>query len=188
MCEFVLVLGLMTAQFLMLEMVPDFLVGVPIRRVFGKVEDVQTRLCTNPYSRLFRCVRWCLIHHNDQMSTRMMSEHLMKELDDFSGSDAFSHQSEQQSSPPTEGRRGSHTGAIAGHLGRGCLPGWRPRLAQKRGQRNVGFILEIEDSAVFPDGPPDLRDLVPQPFLSCRLVDLIVFRRCIQFRAQSDCL
>lgn len=86
----------MTIQFLMLKVVPNLLVGISIRPVLGKAENVQTRLRTDPCSGLLRRVWWRLIHHNDQVSTRMMAEHLMEELDDFSGSDAFLHESEQQ--------------------------------------------------------------------------------------------
>lgn len=61
------------------------------------------------------------------------------------------------------------------HLGFGRLPEVRPRFPQKRRQRNVGFVLKIQDSAVFFDGSANYGSLVPQPSLSSGLVDLVVF-------------
>ena len=79
----------MAGQLLVLEMVPDFFVWIPIRRVLGKIEYVETRLLVDPSPCFLGRVRRCLIHHNDEVSAWMMSKHLVEELNHFLGRDAF---------------------------------------------------------------------------------------------------
>ena len=98
-------------------MVPDFLVRVPVRRVFGKVEYVQPWLITNPSPRLFGSVWWRLVHYDYEMTSRMMPKHLVEKLDYLVRCDPLVDEAKRQLTVATDGGRGSYPSAFSRHLG-----------------------------------------------------------------------
>ena len=82
--KFGFVFRLMTRDLVVFQVVPDFFVRIPIGRVTGQVEHMQAGLASDPSFRFLGCVRRGFVHHDDQMTTRMVSKHLLKELDHFS--------------------------------------------------------------------------------------------------------
>jgi len=81
--EFVFRLGLMGFQFLVLQVVPDLFVRIPVGRVFRQVEHMKARLLSDEGSGFLRGVRWRLIHDDNQVAARVMSQHLLEKVDNF---------------------------------------------------------------------------------------------------------
>ena len=158
----------------MLEVIPDFLVWVPVGRILGKVKDMQSWLIPNIRVRLFRGVGSRLIHHNHNMSSRMMLEHLSEKVNDFGGGNPFFMQSKHQVSASADGRHRGHAAALSGNFPFRRLTAWRPSFSQERCQRDVRLVLKIENRPVFLDRSADFRRLVSQPFPPRLLVNFVV--------------
>src|SRR5487761_584097 len=101
---------LMSNEFLMLEVAPDLFVRIPIRGILRKVEYMQSSLAFYECLGGFRSVWWSLVHHHNQMPSRMMLQHLTEELDYLGRCDPLVEQSKQQVASPADGRhRGNAT-------------------------------------------------------------------------------
>jgi len=81
--KFVFGFCLMSHQFLVFQVVPHFLVGVPVWRVFWKMENVKSLLAINEGFCFSGCVRWSLIHNDYKMAAAMMHKHLIEEGNDL---------------------------------------------------------------------------------------------------------
>jgi hypothetical protein len=62
----------MAFEFLMLQMIPNFLIGVPIRRVSRKMKNMQPPLPLDESGGLVGRMRWGLIHHYHQVTAWMV--------------------------------------------------------------------------------------------------------------------
>ena len=105
----------------------------------------------------------------------MMPKHLIEKLNHFLRRDTFIKKPKQQLATATDGRSSRDASSLASHFCLWCLAARSPGLAEKCGQGNVRFVLEIQYCTVFLHGSPNLRDFIPQPFLSCCFIDLVVF-------------
>jgi len=105
----------------------------------------------------------------------MMLQHLREKIDHFAGCNALFEQSKQQMPGLADGGHRCHAATFAGDLSFRCLAARCPCLAQKRGQRNVRFVLEIENRPVFLDTSANLGHFVASPFSPRFLVDFVVF-------------
>jgi hypothetical protein len=76
-------------ELVVFEMIPDLFVGVPVRRVLRKIENVQAILAGDESLGLLGNVRRGLIHDHDKMASKMMAQHLPEELDDLRGGNPF---------------------------------------------------------------------------------------------------
>ena len=79
--QLTLVLCLMARQLVVLEMVPYFLVRIPVRRIRRQMKYMQTRLPVDPCSCFLGSMRRCPIHDNDEVTAFVVPKHLPKELD-----------------------------------------------------------------------------------------------------------
>jgi len=73
--EFVLGFRLMGFQFLMLQMVPDFLIRIPVRGILRQMTHMKPRLLFDEGVSFFQGVWRRLIPDNNQVATRMMPQH-----------------------------------------------------------------------------------------------------------------
>ena len=71
-------------------------------------------------------------------------------------------------------RHRGHAASFAGHAHRRRVAAGRPSLAQKGRQRNIRFILKVQDCSVFHDRVANLWNVVSQPNFPCLLIDLKV--------------
>lgn len=104
----------------------------------------------------------------------VMPQHLPEEVDHFRRGDPFVEQAKQHMSFAADCRHRGHAAPFAGHSCRRRLATRRPSLAQQGCQRNVRFVLKVQDGPVFLDLRANLRDIVLQPFFARLLVDLEV--------------
>src|SRR5271157_3931088 len=137
-------------EFLVLEVIPHFLVGVPIGRVFWQMEYVEAWLTGNVRLRPLGDMGWRLVHHDNQVTAFVVLKHLRQELDDFLGTDSFVVKSEEKLSSTRNRGHCRHTTALSSHTLFRSLSAGCPGLTQERCQRNVRLILEVEDRFVFP--------------------------------------
>src|SRR5579872_788378 len=173
---------LMGDELLMLEMTPDLLVGIPIRRILRKVEDMQAPLVFYEVLGSLRSMWWSLIHHYNQMPSRMMLQHLLEELDYLGGCDPLVERSKQQVTSTADGRHRGNAAALARHPNRRCLAARCPCLAEQCRQRDVRLVLKIQNRTVFLDRSANPGDFGLQPFLAGLLVNLKILslRRLIR--------
>ena len=87
---------------------------------------------------------------------------------------------------PADRRKGGDSSPFSGDLTFGCLSTWRPRLPEEGCQRNIRFVLKIENRSVFPHCFPYLGQRVFQPFLTCLLIRLEVLT--FRFLVRQSCL
>ena len=66
----------MPFEFLMLQMIPNFLIRIPVRRILGQMKYVQPGLPGNVVHGLVGDVGRSLIHDHNQMPAAMMLQHL----------------------------------------------------------------------------------------------------------------
>src|SRR5580658_3995532 len=147
-------------------MVPDFFIGVPIRRILRQVKHMESRLSLNVGFGCLGNMRRRLIHHNYQMAPRMMPQHLPQKLDHFDRRYPLIVQSENQLASASNRRHSRYPAALAGHALFRRDSAWCPCLAQQCGQRDVGFILKVQNGPVFLDRSANFRQLVLPPCLA----------------------
>src|SRR5579864_3732457 len=94
-------------------------------------------------------MRWCLVHDHDQVTAWMMLQHLTKEIDHLLGGNAFLVQPKYQLATTCNCRQRGHTPTLAGHRLLGRFATRCPCLAQQCGQRNVRFVLKVQNCRVF---------------------------------------
>ncbi len=156
----------------MREMVPHLFVRIPIRRVFGEPKHVKSVLRVNVGLGLLGGMWWRLIHHNYRVTSGMMAEHLSQEIDYFVGCDSLLMQSKDQLATMRDGRHCRYSSARACHTLLRRAAHEPPRLTQQRRQRNVRFVLEVENCPVFPDRAANPRQFATSPFGSLFLGQL----------------
>ena len=115
-----------------------------------------------------------------------MVQHLSQEVNDLVRSNPFLMQGEQEVSLPADRRKGGDSSPFASDLPLGCLSTWCPRLPEEGCQRNVRFVLKIENRPVFPHCFPYLGQCLFQPFLTCLLIRLEVLT--FRFLVRQPCL
>src|SRR5262245_33687419 len=85
----------MRLELLILQVFPYFFIRVPVRRVFGQVEQVQTLLTGDVPSGLLRNVGRRLVHYDYQLSVLVMTKYLVQKMDALRRGDAPVVQGEQ---------------------------------------------------------------------------------------------
>src|ERR1700680_4835822 len=93
-------------------------------------------------------MRWRLIHDYNQMTPRMMSQHLTKKLHYFLGCDALIMQPKNQLATTRDRRHCRDATAFAGDSLLRGLPAWSPSFAQQRRQGDVRFVLKVQNRRV----------------------------------------
>src|SRR5579859_4370225 len=131
---------------------------------------MHTSLAFNIRHRLLRRVRWRLVHDDHQMPFLMVLQHLPQESDHFLRTDALFVQLEKKPAGTIDGGNRRHSSSLARYLLTRRQATRGPRLTQKGCQRNIGLILEIQQSPVFLHGFADSRGLRLHPFLTDFLV------------------
>ena len=172
--QLLLRLGLVRFQFLVFQMIPDLLIGIPIGRVRWQVKHVQTRLGRDEGCRLVRCVWTRLIHYNDNVPAFVMPKQLLKKVNYLSRCDPLLVQREDQITALRDCRHCGHAATRPRYARFGRLRPRSPRLSKKRRQRHVGFVLTIENGPLFLDGFTDFGQHAADPFLSLPLIELKV--------------
>jgi hypothetical protein len=80
---------------MVLQIIPDFLVGIPIGRIRGQIKHMQPRSTFDEGLRHLRRVRPGLVHHEDDVSARLLTQQLLKEI--YHSTDVIRfHQAETQ--------------------------------------------------------------------------------------------
>jgi hypothetical protein len=136
-------LGLVALEFLVLEVVPDLLIGILVRRVRRQVEDMKPPLTGDKRRCLLGGMGRSLIHHYHQVPSPMLAEQLPKKLDHFHRGDAFVVQPEQQPALNIDGGHDRHRTTLACNLLLGSLATGRPGFAQQGRQGDAGLVLTI---------------------------------------------
>ena len=121
-----------------------------------------------------RHMRRRLIHDHHQVAVGMIGQHLTEEVDHLDRGDSLLVKAEEKVAGFANGRHGCDTSPFPRHPGLRRLAAGCPGLAEESGERDVRFILKIQDSTVFSDCPTDSRDLRPNPLLPGLLIDFIV--------------
>jgi len=164
----------MTLEFLMFQMIPDLLIGIPVRGILGQMKHMQPNLAGYIGHRPVRDVGRSLIHNNHQVPLAMMPQHLPQEANHFLRRDPLFVQLKDQ--PPTtiDRRHRRYPAALARDFLTRRLPTGCPGFAEKRRQGDIRLVLEIEQSLEFPHGLADFRGFDPHPLLTGFLVHLEV--------------
>ena len=106
----------------MFEVIPHFFVGIPVGRVTGKVEDMETWLAVDKGHGLLGSVRRSIIHQDDQMTTAVMMQHLSQEMNHLVRSNPLFVQGKQEMPAFADRRKGSNSSALSGDLCFGVFP------------------------------------------------------------------
>src|SRR5262249_21616544 len=93
---------------------------------------------------------------------------------DFPRTNAFVKQAKQEPALATQCRHCRNTTSFACHGRPRRLPAHRPGLAQEGRQRDVRFLLKIQNSPEFPHYSANLRHFGSQPFLTSLFIDFKV--------------
>ena len=80
------------------------------------------------------------------MTLAVMTQHLRQEVNHLVRSDPLLVQGEEEVSLSADCRKGRHSSSFSRNLPFGGLSSWCPCFAQKRRQRDIGFVLKIEIS------------------------------------------
>src|ERR1700682_549463 len=142
------------------------------------MKNMQTSLFLNIRHRLVRGVWWSLVHDHYQVPSPMMRQHLPKKGDHFLGTDSLLMQLKEEPTPAIDGGNRRNSSSLTSYLLLGRQSTRRPSFAQKRCQRNIGLVLKIQQSPVFPHGFADFRGLTLHPFLT----DLLIHFKVLTFR------
>src|SRR5574340_1058534 len=129
------------------------------------MKDMKAGLAGYECDSLLGSMRWCLIHDNNQVTATMMPQHLRKEVDYLVRGDAFVMEPEDQSPTGRDGRHGRNATPFSRDPLFRRVAARSPSLGQQCRQRDVGFVLKIEDGVVFLHRPTNLRNLGAHPFL-----------------------
>src|SRR6516164_4830737 len=135
---------------------------------------MQSLLTVNISSRHPRYMRRRLIHHNYQVASAMMPQHLPQEINHLTRGDALFEQPEQQATLTAQRRHGRHTAALAGHANVRRLATKRPRFPQERRQRHVRFVLEVQNSPEFACRSTNPRHFGLHPLFASFLIEFEV--------------
>src|SRR5438552_8595296 len=108
------------------------------------------------------------------MPVGVVLQHLSQELHDFLGSDAPGEQLKYKSSLAAQGGHRCYATPFTGDSRFRCLRPECPRLAQKRGQRNVRLVLKVQNRPEFPYRCANSRRFALEPLLSSVLADFEV--------------
>ena len=92
---------------------------------------------------LLRRVRWRLVHDHHKMPALMVLQQLIKKVNDLRGCDSLIVQRKDQLAGLANGRHGGDRTTSARHFFGRRFSHRGPRLAQKSGQGNAGFVLKI---------------------------------------------
>src|SRR5437667_860782 len=122
-----------------------------------------------------------LVHYHYQMAPRVMPQHLSQESNHLGGRDPLVVQAEKQLAATGDCRQCCYAPALTRHALLGRPPARRPRFTEQGRQRDVGLILKVQNSPVFPDGAANLRQLTASPFLTffLRQFEVLSFRLLI---------
>src|SRR5262249_1266278 len=104
----------------------------------------------------------------------MMIQHLSEKLDDLDRCDPFLVESEQEVASTTDSRHGRNTSTFASDLNLRCLPAEAPSLAEESCERDVSFVLEVQNSPVFQHCAADPGNFPSSPNVTRVLVKLVV--------------
>ena len=94
-----------------------------------------------------------------------MLQHLTQKLHHFLRRDPLVVQAEDELTGSCDGRHRRNPSAFAGNCLLRRFPARRPCLCQKRGQRDVGFVLKVQYCLVFPHRTPNLGQFLASPVL-----------------------
>jgi hypothetical protein len=133
--EFVSGFCLMPLELLVLKVIPDFLVGIPVWRVLGKMEDMKPGLRLYELGCLFGCMGRCLVHDDHQMPLPMVLKHLRKKVHDLLRRDPFVVESEDKTAATCDRRHGRNGATLSGNCLFRRLPTGCPGFPQQRGYR-----------------------------------------------------
>src|SRR5580658_8070695 len=119
-----------------------------------------------------------LVHDYNQVAVLMKLQHLSQKMDDLCRSDPFVEQVEQEPSLAAQGRHSRYTPSFASDRHTRRLAAYAPGLTQERRQRDVRFVLKIQNRPEFPHRLANLRHDRPQPFPASLLVgfEILPFR------------
>ena len=134
------------------------------------MKNMQASLFLNIPHRLLRRVGRCLVHDYHQMPFLMMLQHLPEECDHFLRTDSFLMQFENEPSRSIDGGNRRNPSPLARYLLARRQSTRSPGLSQESSQRNIGFVLKIQQSPVFLHGFADFRSFRRHPFLTGFLV------------------
>src|SRR5580700_4094812 len=111
-----------------------------------------------------------------------MIQHLSQEVNYLVGSNPLLMQGEEEVSLLAHRRQCGDSSPFSRDLTLGRLSAWRPRLAEERCQRNIRFVLKIENCPVFPHSFAYFGERVFQPFLACLGIrlEVLTFRLLIR--------
>lgn len=138
------------------------------------MKHMQPGLAVNVVHRLVRGVWWSLVHNNHQVPLTMVLQHLLHEADHFLRRDTLFVQLKNQPTMTIDRRHGRYPTTLARDFLARSLPTRCPRLAQKGRQRDIRFVLKVQQSVKFPHGFADFRGFDPHPFFAGFLVHLEV--------------
>ncbi len=119
-------------------------------------------------------VRRRLIHDYNKVAVWMIGQHLAKEGDDLIRCYSLLEKAEEKMAGLADGGHGCDSSSCAGYADPRRPATRRPCPAEEGGQRDIRFILKIQDSTVFFDGSPDPGRLGPHPLSPGVLVDFEV--------------
>src|ERR1700682_925739 len=162
-------------------MIPHFLVRIPVRRILGQMKHMQPRLTFDIRHRPFGHMRGRLIHHYDQITPRMMSQHLTKKRNYLLGCDALIMQPKNQLATTRDRRHCRHAAAFARDGLLRSLAPWCPGLAQQCRQGDVRFVLKVQNCRVIAYRAANLWQLRERPCLAFlgRQFEILAFRLLI---------
>jgi hypothetical protein len=115
-----------------------------------------------------------VVHHNDHMTCLMVSQKLIEEVNHLRRCNPLLMQDEEQASLRIDGRQRGHATAFPCDVFLGSLPARCPRLGQERRERDVAFVLKIQQRPVFLDRLADLGHLIAEPCFTLFVVLLKV--------------
>jgi hypothetical protein len=113
----------------------------------------------------------CPDHYN-QVPPFVKLQHLVQETDDLRRANAFVKQAKEQPALATQGRHRRHAAPLPSYRHPRSLATHRPGLAQESRQRDVGFVLKVQNRPELPHYSADLWHFGSQPFLTSLLVYL----------------